>query len=189
MADFIMAGDFRKGITFVMDGNKVMTIVDFLHVKPGKGAAFVRTKLRNVITGGVIEMTFNPTEKFPTAHIERKPMTYSYNDGDLYYFMDQETYDMIPLNKDAVEEALQFVPENGEVTVSFYNRSPFSVEAPNFVELKITHSEPGVKGNTTQGATKPATLETGYTLQVPLFVNEGDTIRVDTRTGTYMSRV
>ena len=157
MADFILAGDFRKGITFVMDGNKVMTIVDFLHVKPGKGAAFVRTKLRNVITGGVIEMTFNPTEKFPTAHIERKPMTYSYQDGDLYYFMDQETFDMIPLNKDAVEEALQFVPENGEVT--------------------------------TQGATKPATLETGYTLQVPLFVNEGDTIRVDTRTGTYMSRV
>ena len=123
MADFILAGDFRKGITFVMDGNKVMTIVDFLHVKPGKGAAFVRTKLRNVITGGVIEMTFNPTEKFPTAHIERKPMTYSYQDGDLYYFMDQETFDMIPLNKDAVEEALQFVPENGEATASRASRA------------------------------------------------------------------
>ena len=188
MADFILAGDFRKGITFEMDG-KVMTIVDFLHVKPGKGAAFVRTKLRNVISGGVIEMTFNPADKFPTAHIERKTMVYSYNDGDLYYFMDNETFDMIPLNKEVCEEALQFVPENGEVTVSFYNGNPFSVEAPNFVELKIVHSEPGVKGNTTTNATKPATLETGYTLNVPLFVNEGDTIRVDTRTGSYMSRV
>lgn len=188
MADFVLAGDFRKGITFEMDG-KVVTVVDFLHVKPGKGAAFVRTKLRNVMGGGVVEMTFNPTAKFPTAHIERKTMTYSYSDGDLYYFMDPATFDMIPLNKDSVEEALQFVMENGEVTVSFYNGTPFSVEAPNFVELQITHCEPGAKGNTTQGATKPATLETGFTLQVPLFVNEGDTIRVDTRTGEYMSRV
>ena len=188
MADFVMAGDFRNGVTFEMDG-KVYTIVDFLHVKPGKGAAFVRTKLRNVISGGVIEKTFNPTDKFPTAHIQRKPYTYSYNDGDLYYFMDQETYDMIPLNGEVCKEALQFVPENGEVTINFYNGSPFSVEAPNFVELTIVHSEPGVKGNTATGASKPATLETGYTLNVPLFVNEGDKIRVDTRTGSYMSRV
>lgn len=188
MADFILAGDFRKGMTFEMDG-KVVTVVDFLHVKPGKGAAFVRTKLRNVIDGGTIEMTFNPTAKFQTAHIEHKPMTYSYNDGDLYYFMDNETFDMIPLNHEVCEDALQYVMENGQVSVSFYNGSAFSVEAPNFVELLITHCEPGAKGNTTQGATKPATLETGYELQVPLFVNEGDTIRIDTRTGEYMSRV
>lgn len=188
MADFILAGDFRKGVTFEMDG-KVVTIVDFLHVKPGKGAAFVRTKLRDVINGGTVEMTFNPTAKFQTAHIEHKTMIYSYNDGDLYYFMDPNTYDMLPINGEAAEDALKFVMENGEVTVSFYNGSPFSVEAPNFVELLITHCEPGAKGNTTQGATKPATLETGFTLQVPLFVNEGDTIKVDTRTGSYMSRV
>ncbi len=188
MADFILAGDFRKGVTFEMEG-KVVTVVDFLHVKPGKGAAFVRTKLRNVLNGGVVEMTFNPTAKFQTAQIIRKPMTYSYNDGDLYYFMDQNTFEMIPLNHDSVEEALKYVMENGEVTVSFYNGSPFSVDAPNFVELLITKCDPGAKGNTTQGATKPATLETGYELQVPLFVNEGDTIRVDTRTGDYMSRV
>lgn len=188
MADFVMAGDFRKGVTFEMDG-KVYTIVDFLHVKPGKGAAFVRTKLRNVISGGVIEMTFNPTDKFPTAHIQRKTMTYSYNDGDLYYFMDPETFDMIPLNYEVCKEALQFVSENGEVTINFYNGSPFSVEAPNFVELLITHCEPGAKGNTATGASKPATLETGYVINVPLFVNEGDTIRVDTRTGSYMSRI
>lgn len=188
MADFIMAGDFRKGVTFEMDG-KVVTIVDFLHVKPGKGAAFVRTKLRNVMEGGVVEITFNPTAKFQTAHIEHKPMQYSYNDGDLFYFMDPESFDMIPINKDSVEEALHFVMENGEVMVSFYNGKAFSVEPPNFVELLITHCDPGVKGNTTQGATKPATLETNYELQVPLFVNEGDRIKVDTRTGSYMSRV
>lgn len=188
MADFILAGDFRKGVTFEMDG-KVVTIVDFLHVKPGKGAAFVRTKLRDVINGGTVEMTFNPTAKFQTAHIEHKTMTYSYSDGDLYYFMDPNTFDMLPINQEIVEDALKYVMENGEVTVSFYNGSPFAVEAPNFVELLITHCEPGAKGNTAQGATKPATLETGYTLQVPLFVNEGDTIRVDTRTGAYMSRV
>ncbi|MDE7328668.1 MAG: elongation factor P [Clostridia bacterium] len=188
MADFVLAGDFRKGVTFEMDG-KVVTIVDFLHVKPGKGAAFVRTKLRDVINGGTVEMTFNPTAKFQTAHIEHKNMIYSYNDGDLYYFMDPVSFDMLPINSESVEDALKYVMENGEVTVSFYNGSPFAVEPPNFVELLITHCEPGAKGNTTQGATKPATLETGYTLQVPLFVNEGDTIRVDTRTGTYMSRV
>ena len=184
----ITAGDFRNGVTFDMDG-KVMQIIEFQHVKPGKGAAFVRVKMRNVITGGVTETTFNPNDKYPTAYIERKKMEYSYNDGDLYYFMDPETFDMIPLNGEVCKEALQFVPENGEVTINFYNGSPFSVEAPNFVELTIVHSEPGVKGNTATGASKPATLETGYTLNVPLFVNEGDTIRVDTRTGSYMSRV
>ncbi|MEG1536392.1 MAG: elongation factor P [Clostridia bacterium] len=188
MADYVLAGEFRKGVTFEMEG-KVYTIVDFLHVKPGKGAAFVRTKLRNVIDGGTLEMTFNPTVKFPTAHIERKPMVYSYNDGSFYYFMDAATYDSIPLNAEICADALSFVMENGEVTVSFYNGNAFSVEAPNFVELLITNCEPGAKGNTTQGATKPATLETGYVLQVPLFVNEGETIKVDTRTGTYMSRV
>lgn len=188
MADFVMAGDFRKGVTFEMEG-KVYTIVDFLHVKPGKGAAFVRTKLRDVINGGTLEMTFNPTAKFQTALIERKTMTYSYNDGDLYYFMDQDTFDMIPLNKEICAEALNYVLENGEVTINFYNGTAFSVDAPNFVELKIVNCEPGVKGNTATGASKPATLETGYTVNVPLFVNEGDTIRVDTRTGEYMSRV
>lgn len=188
MADFILAGDFRKGVTFDMEG-KVVTVVEFLHVKPGKGAAFVRTKLRNVMNGGVVEMTFNPTAKFPTAHIVRKNMEYLYNDGDLYYFQDKETFDMIPLNHEVCADALQFVMENGEVTVSFYNGTAFSVDAPNFVELLITVCDPGAKGNTTQGATKPATLETGYQIQVPLFVNEGDRIRIDTRTGDYMSRV
>lgn len=184
----IMAGDFRKGITFEMD-SQVMIIVDFQHVKPGKGAAFVRAKVRNVITGGVIERTFNPSEKFELAHIERKSMTYSYNDGEMYYFMDSETYDLIPLNHDQVEDALMFVKEDMPVTISFYKGAPFSVEPPNFVELVISHCEPGVKGNTAQAGTKPATLETGYVIQVPLFVNEGETIRVDTRTGEYMSRV
>ncbi len=184
----IMAGDFRKGITFEMD-SQVMIIVDFQHVKPGKGAAFVRAKVRNVITGGVIERTFNPSEKFELAHIERKSMVYSYNDGEMYYFMDEETYDQIPLNYSQVEDALMFVKEDMPVTISFYKGAPFSVEPPNFVELTITHCEPGVKGNTAQAGTKPATLETGYVIQVPLFINEGETIRVDTRTGEYMSRV
>lgn len=185
---YILAGDFRKGITFEMDG-KVMVIVEFLHVKPGKGAAFVRTKIRDVMNGGVIEKTFNPTEKFELAHIERRNLEYLYSDGELFYFMDPETYEQIPLNQASVEDALMFVKENMPVTISFYKGAPFSVEPPNFVELLITFCEPGVKGDTAQGATKPATLETGFVIQVPLFVNEGDTIRVDTRTGTYMSRV
>lgn len=189
MAEFIMAGDLRKGVTFEMDNGKVVTVVDFLHVKPGKGAAFVRTKLRDVMNGGVVELTFNPSAKFQTATINYRKMTYSYNDGDLYYFMDPETFDMLPLNYELCKDALNFVMENGEVTVSFYNGSAFAVEAPNFVELLITHCEPGVKGNTATNATKPATLETGYEINVPMFVNEGDTIRVDTRTGDYMSRV
>lgn len=185
---YILAGDFRKGVTFEIDG-KVMVIVDFLHVKPGKGAAFVRTKIRDVINGGVIERTFNPTEKYELAHIERKTLEYLYSDDDLCYFMDPETYEQTPLNKAECEDALMFVKENMNVDIQFFKGHPFSVTPPNFVELLITYCEPGAKGDTAQGATKPATLETGYVIQVPLFVNEGDTIRVDTRTGTYMSRV
>lgn len=184
---YILAGDFRKGITFELDGT-VQVIVDFLHVKPGKGSAFVRAKIRNVMTGGVIERTFNPSEKYELAHIERKKMQYSYADGDLYYFMDSETYDFVPMNKDLVEDALHFIKEESPVNVSFYRGSPFSVEPENFVELKIVECEPGLAGATAQPGTKSATLETGYVIQVPLFINEGETIRVDTRTGTYMSR-
>ncbi|MDR3216754.1 MAG: elongation factor P [Clostridiaceae bacterium] len=185
---FILAGDFRKGITFQMDGN-IMVIVEFQHVKPGKGAAFVRTKIRNVVNGSVLEKTFNPTEKFELAMIETRKMEYLYSDGGLYYFMDNESYEQIPLNHAQVEEALNFVKENMTVTVKFFNGAPFSVEPPNFVELLITECEPGVKGDTATGGSKPATLETGYIVQVPFFVNEGDVIRVDTRTGEYMSRV
>ena len=184
----IMAGDLRKGVTFLYD-NKIMTVVDFLHVKPGKGAAFVRMKMKNVVTGAVLEQTFNPTEKFELAHIETKNMEYLYNDGEFYYFMDAETYEQIPLNKSQVEDALNFVKENMNVTMKFFQGSPFSVEPPHFVELLITVCEPAVAGNTATNATKPATVETGYELQVPMFVNEGDTIRIDTRTGEYMSRV
>jgi len=184
----ITAGEFRKGITVEIDG-QVWSIVDFLHVKPGKGAAFVRTKLKNVVTGAVLERTFNPTEKYPRAHIETKEMQYLYNDGELYTFMDLETYEQIMLNHDQVEEAINFIIENMNVTVRFYKGEAFSVEAPNFVELKVAHAEPGVKGDTATGGTKPAVLETGYKINVPLFVNEGETIRVDTRTGEYMSRV
>lgn len=184
----IMAGDFRKGVTFLIDKN-IMVISDFQHVKPGKGAAFVRAKVKNVVTGAVLERTFNPSEKYELAHIEKKDMEYLYNDGELYYFMDSETYEQIPLNKGQVEDALNFVKENMVVSMKFFNGAPFSVEPPNFVELLITECEPGVAGNTATNATKPATLETGYTLQVPMFINEGESIRVDTRTGEYMSRV
>ena len=184
----ISAGDFRKGVTFEMDG-KVYVIVDFQHVKPGKGAAFVRTKIKNVVTGQVLEQTFNPTDKYPVAHIERKDMQYSYNDGDLYYFMDMETFDMLPLNFDIVEDAMQFVKEEMMVTIQLYKGAAFSVEPPNFVELEVTETEPGVQGDTSKAGNKPATLETGYQIQVPLFVNQGEKIRVDTRDGTYMERV
>ena len=184
----ITAGEFRKGITVEIDG-QVWSIVDFLHVKPGKGAAFVRTKLKNVVTGAVLERTFNPTEKYPRAHIETKEMQYLYNDGELYTFMDLETYDQIMLSKDQVEDAMNFIIENMTVTVRFFKGEAFSVEPPNFVELKVTHAEPGDKGDRVTGGTKPAILETGYKINVPLFVNEGETIRVDTRTGEYMSRV
>ena len=184
----VSAGDFRNGITFEEDGN-VFQIVEFQHVKPGKGAAFVRTKIRNVISGSVVERTYNPTAKFPTAYIERREMTYSYQDGDLYYFMDNETYDQIPLNHEQVEDAIQFIKENTNVTMRFFKGKPFSVEAPNFVELQVTETEPGFKGDTASNTTKPATVETGYTLNVPLFVNTGDMLRIDTRTGEYMERV
>ncbi|NLD34668.1 MAG: elongation factor P [Clostridiales bacterium] len=183
----IVAGDFRKGITIEWDGG-VWTIVDFQHVKPGKGAAFVRTKIKNVMTGAVIERSFNPSDKMPRAHIENKEMEYLYNDGTLYYFMDPETYEQMPLNHDKVEEAIQFVKENTKVNIRYFNGEPFSVEAPNFVELEITETEPGFKGDTASNTYKPATTETGFEIMVPLFINIGDVIKIDTRTGEYLSR-
>jgi len=185
----ISAGEFRKGVTFEMEG-KVYVVVEFLHVKPGKGSAFVRTKIKNVVTGQVLERTFNPVEKFEKAHIENKEMTYLYNDAGLYYFMDNETYEQIPLNHDQVEDALLFITENMTCTISFYKGEAFSVQPPNFVELKIVECEPGIQGDTSKAGNKPAVLETGLKISVPLFVNNGETIRVDTREGgTYMERV
>ena len=184
----ITAGDFRNGKTFEMDG-KVMQVVEFQHVKPGKGAAFVRTKMRNVVTGAVTETSFNPTAKFEEAFVDRRDMEYSYNDGDLYYFMDPETYDMVPLNRDVLGDAFRFVKENENVKVLSYKGSVFAVEPPLFVELAITETEPGFKGDTAQGATKPAIVETGATVMVPLFVETGDVLKIDTRTGEYLSRV
>ncbi len=183
----ISAGDFKNGVTFELDGN-VFQVIQFQHVKPGKGAAFVRTKIKNVITGGVVERTFNPTDKMPKAHIERKDMEYLYNDGELYYFMDTETYEQMPLGTDLLENSLPFLKENMIVKILSFKGNVFGVEPPNFVELEVTATEPGVKGDTATGATKPATLETGATVYVPLFINQGDRIRVDTRTGTYMER-
>ncbi|HIR92278.1 MAG TPA: elongation factor P [Candidatus Egerieimonas intestinavium] len=184
----ISAGDFRNGVTLEIDGN-VVQILEFQHVKPGKGAAFVRTKLKNVINGGVVEKTFRPTEKFPAARIDREDMQYLYNDGDLFYFMNSETYEQIGINKDTIGDALKFVKENEVCKVCSYNGSVFAVEAPLFVELEITETEPGFKGDTAQGATKPATVETGAQVNVPLFVEQGDKIKIDTRTGEYLSRV
>ncbi len=184
----ITASDFRNGVTFESEGN-VFQIVEFLHVKPGKGAAFVRTKLKNVMTGAVVEKTFRPTEKFEQARIEKKNMEYSYNDGDLYYFMDPETFDMIPIGKDQVGDSLKFVKENMVCMILSYKGNVFGIEPPTFVELAIAETEPGFAGNTATGATKPATLETGAVIQVPLFVDGSDIIRVDTRTGEYMERV
>ena len=184
----ISAGDFRNGVTFEYDGS-VYQILEFQHVKPGKGAAFVRTKIKNVINGGVVEKTFSPTDKMPKAHIERKDMEYLYNDGDLYYFMDMDSFDMLPLNYDMVADAMQFVKEEMMVTIQLYKGEAFSVVPPNFVELEVASTEPGIQGDTSKAGNKPATLETGYNIQVPLFVNTGDKIRVDTRTGTYMERV
>ena len=181
------AGEFRNGMTLEIEGN-VYQVLEFLHVKPGKGAAFVSTKLKNVIDGGVVERTFRPTETYDEAYIERKKMQYLYNDGDLYYFMDQETYDQIPVSKDTVGDSLKFVKENEEVTIVSYQGNPFSIEPPLTVELLITESEPGVKGNTATGATKPAIVETGAQVMVPLFVDQGETIKIDTRTGEYLSR-
>lgn len=183
----MQAGEFRKGSTFEYESS-VWTIVDFQHVKPGKGAAFVRTKMKNVIDGKVLERTWNPTEKVQEAHIETKNMTYSYNDGELYYFMDEE-YNLTPLNYEQVEDALMYIKENDPVVVKFYKGSAFSVECENFVTLRVVQSDPSVKGNTATNATKEAVLETGAKIQVPMFVNEGELIRVDTRTGEYMERV
>ena len=183
----ISAGDFRNGITFEMDGN-VVQFIEFQHVKPGKGAAFVRTKYKNVITGAVVERSFNPTDKYPTAYIERKDMQYLYSDGDLYYFMDMETYEQQPIDKSKLGPAFQFVKENMEVKVLSYKGNVFGVEPPNFVELEVTETDPGFKGDTATNATKPATLETGAEIKVPLFINQGDMIRIDTRTGEYMER-
>lgn len=183
----ISAGDFRNGVTFEMDG-QVVSIVEFQHVKPGKGAAFVRTKIKNVITGSVVEKTFNPNDKYPTAFIDRRDMEYLYSDGDLYYFMDNETYEQVPIGKDILSDNFKFVKENMTCKVLSYKGSVFGVEAPNFVTLQIAETEPGVKGDTATNVTKPAFLETGAEIKVPLFINEGDMIEIDTRTGEYMSR-
>ncbi len=184
----ISAGDFRNGKTLEIDGN-VYQIIEFQHVKPGKGAAFVRTKLKDIKAGGVVERTFRPTEKFPEARIDRKDMQYLYNDGDLYYFMDNDTYEQIALNSDIIGDTLKFVKENEMCKICSHNGNVFSVEPPLFVELEITSTEPGLKGNTATGATKPAVVETGATVYVPLFVDNGEKIRIDTRTGEYLSRV
>ena len=184
----ISAGDFRNGITLEIEGN-VYQIMEFQHVKPGKGAAFVRTKLKNIINGGVVEKTFRPTEKFPAARIDRVDMLYLYSDGDLFHFMNTETYDQIALNSDDIGDALKFVKENEMCKVCSYNGNVFAVEPPLFVELEITDTEPGFKGDTATGATKPAVVETGATVYVPLFVEQGDKIKIDTRSGEYLSRV
>ncbi len=183
----ITAGDFRNGKTFEMDG-KLYQVIEFQHVKPGKGAAFVRTKMKNIVTGGVTETSFNPTAKFEEAFIDRKQMQYSYNDGDLYYFMDLETYDTVPLSKDLLPDAFKFIKENEICTVLSYKDNIFSLECPNFVDLVVTKSEPAIPGNTATNTLKPATLETGAEIRVPLFIGEGDSVQIDTRTGEYLGR-
>ena len=184
----ISAGDFRNGLTLEIEGN-VVQVIEFQHVKPGKGAAFVRTKLKNIKNGGVTEKTFRPTEKFPAAHIERSDMQYLYSDGDLFHFMNTETYDQIAMTEDQIGDSLKFVKENEMVKMLSHNGSVFAIEPPLFVELEITDTEPGFEGNTATGATKPAVVETGATVYVPLFVEQGDKIQIDTRTGEYMKRV
>ena len=184
----ISAGDFRNGITIELDNN-IYQIIEFQHVKPGKGAAFVRTKLKNIKSGGVVEKTFRPTEKCPQARIDRADMQYLYSDGDLFHFMDVETYEQIALDADSIGDALKFVKENEMVKMCSHNGSVFAVEPPLFVELRITDTEPGFKGDTATGATKPAVVETGATVYVPLFVEQEDVIKIDTRTGEYLSRV
>ena len=184
----VSAGDFRNGVTLEIEGN-IYQILEFQHVKPGKGAAFVRTKLKNIINGGVVEKTFRPTEKFPQARIDRVEMQYLYSDGDLYNFMNMENFEQIALSEDAVGDSLKFVKENEVVKICSHSGNVFAIEPPLFVELEITETEPGVKGDTATGATKPATVETGATVYVPLFVNQGDVIKIDTRTGEYLSRV
>ena len=188
MAEVYMAGDFRNGTTFEMDGN-VFKVVEFQHVKPGKGSAFVRTKLKNVISGAVIEKTFNPSDKYAAAQIEKREMQYLYNDENLYYFMDNETYEQMPLNKEQLGDALKFIKENMNVKILSFKGNVFAVEPPMFVELQVTYTEPGFAGNTTTTSGKPAKLETGLELQVPMFVNIGDVLRIDTRTCEYMERV
>ncbi|SHI55069.1 translation elongation factor P (EF-P) [Geosporobacter subterraneus DSM 17957] len=183
----ISASDFRKGVTFEINGEPFV-VVDFQHVKPGKGAAFVRTKYKSVTTGSIREEAFNPNDKFPKAHIETKSMQYLYNDGDLYYFMDNETFEQIPLTQEQVEDAIIYLRENDTATVKFFKGKAFQVDPPNFVELLVTYTEPGVKGDTATNVTKPATVETGATIHVPIFINEGDRIKIDTRTGEYLSR-
>ncbi len=183
----VTAGDFRNGMTFEMDGS-VYQIIEFQHVKPGKGAAFVRTKIKNIIAGSVVERTFNPSDKFPTAFVERRDMQFSYSDGDLCYFMDNETYEQIPINKNDLTDNFKFVKEGMDCKVLSFKGNVFGVEPPNFVELQVTKTDPGFKGDTATNATKPATLETGAEIKVPLFINEGEMIRVDTRTGEYMER-
>jgi len=183
----ISAGDIRNGVTFEMDG-KVMQVIEFQHVKPGKGAAFVRVKMKNVITGGVTETSLNPSAKFPTAYIERKKMEYSYNDGELYYFMDGETYELVPIDKSVLDDSFKFVKENDVCTIMSYKGNVFGVECPTFVDLVVTSTEPGFAGNTATNTLKPATLETGAEVKVPLFINEGEKIQIDTRTGEYLGR-
>ena len=183
----ISVSDFRNGITFDMDG-KVMQIVEFQHVKPGKGAAFVRVKMRNVITGGVTETTFNPSDKYPTAYIERKKMEYSYNDGELYYFMDPESYELVPIEASVLDDSFKFVKENDTCTIMSYKGNVFGVEPPRFVELEVTANEPGFAGNTATNTLKPATVETGAEVKVPLFIEEGERIQIDTTTGEYLGR-
>lgn len=183
----ISAGDFRNGVTFEMDG-QVYSIIEFQHVKPGKGAAFVRTKLRNVISGAVVEKTFNPNDKYPPAYIERKDMEYSYSDGDLYYFMDSETFELIPISASVLGDNFKFVKENMVCKILSYKGNVFGVEPPTFVELAVTQTDPGFKGDTATNATKPATLETGAEIKVPLFIDEGEIIQIDTRTGEYLGR-
>ena len=184
----VVAGDFKNGATFEIEGN-VMSVIEFQHVKPGKGAAFVRTKLKNIINGGIVEKTFRPTEKCPQARIDRVDMQYLYSDGDLFHFMDVSTYEQIALDADTIGDALKFVKENEMVKVCSHNGNVFAVEPPLFVELEITDTEPGFKGDTAQGATKPAIVETGAKVQVPLFVEQNDVIKIDTRTGEYLSRI
>ncbi|MGN0719737.1 MAG: elongation factor P [Anaerovoracaceae bacterium] len=183
----INASDFRKGITFEINGEPHV-VLDFQHVKPGKGAAFVRTKYKNILTGATREEAFNPEDKFPKAHIETRRMQYLYNDGDLYYFMDPETYDQVPLPFEQVEDAIKFMRENDEATIKFYKGNAFLVEADNFVNLKVIETEPGVKGNTATNVTKAATVETGAVVQVPIFIEEGEVIQIDTRSGEYLGR-
>lgn len=183
----ISAGDFRKGMTFEINGQPYV-VVDFQHVKPGKGAAFVRTKYKNIVTGSIREEAFNPNDKFPKAHIETKEMQYLYDDGELYYFMDNETYEQIPLTQDQVESAIKYIRENDNATVKFYKGKCFQVSPPNFVELAVTETEPGVKGDTATNVTKKAVVETGAEIQVPMFINEGDVIKIDTRSNEYLSR-